>query len=1002
MRDSLHEPRSAEKDIVFSGRPALSGAGLGDFFSRLVAFSLPLTYFLVSISFYLRTYDSAQIKITLTQAGCGMVILFWFLQLIFEKRWPFTKKDLPLVAPFLAVLASGIVSYLQSSFQAGSLDEFSRRVFYSLMALIVIAEFRGIDRQRRLLRWLIAGFAITVFYGFVQYFDSRLFPPTLTKVGLDPFIWRQAFGYRVFSSFGNPNFFGNFLVIITPILIALYYRNRGPLFRPFLLVGLLVPVVILTDKLFANHFGGITASNELWVTAGLIVFVVAALVAVWWKSPSAAASGMMIFFGATFINLFASETKGAWVGFVGALIFMALLAGLFLVGKKARKVTIGLMAMSLIVGILGFAVVRRYAIQRKQSVDFRVFTWIATWDMIRTQPWFGTGIGSFKWAYPAFRRPEIILLEGRSNTETDHAEDEYLEVMYDEGMVGFGIFLWLILTVSVLGIRFLNRLTKEGARPPPGPAFDDRVYKVIAYMGAWWAALLHWTMDVSIRFVSSGIFSFFLPALVVGFVRNDPMPEQQDPPRSSDFWVRATVFGVWAGFFLFPDEHLRPLIGYSGIFYTIGCLMVLAEFLEVRLRPGTPFNPAALLWGAALCAAAELMAIPALEMEGGSPMHVVRVASALVFIGLWALLRRPKNPPVVSIEAAAGSPPTAGQWVLAATALAVWLAGAHAWRGYFLGDVSHNVAIFFSKQMVWIKSPEFDAKVNGPEFPPDMKGEYRRVGGALEHYEKTSRLNPGFPMARYFVGNVFNDWGSTLADQARQARQKGDSDQASTLRLQAIEKWDKSLDAYNRVKQFAPNYVQTHHQVGLLYLKRGELETAFGNKDKASESWASALNHFDLYNKLDPVFPPNYYRQSYVYFNQGDLDRAEKAYLGALVYNSSNVVNRIYYDRNVETYSNLGRLFYVQLINQYPQSSLLPSDSPLFQKAETYYLNALKEGNISGRESELCVEPAKSLAVLYNRVGQNDKASALWLKLRQWAPQDPDVQRVFSAPPSSR
>jgi len=77
-----------------------SSVALGDFFSRLVAFSLPLTYFLVTVSFYLRTYDSAQIKITLTQAGCGMVILFWALQLIFQKRWPFTKKDLPLVAPF--------------------------------------------------------------------------------------------------------------------------------------------------------------------------------------------------------------------------------------------------------------------------------------------------------------------------------------------------------------------------------------------------------------------------------------------------------------------------------------------------------------------------------------------------------------------------------------------------------------------------------------------------------------------------------------------------------------------------------------------------------------------------------------------------------------------------------------------------------------------------------------------------------------------------------------
>lgn len=1004
LRSPLSEPHLVENGSFHSRPTQLSSAKLGNFFSRLVGFCLPLTYFLVTISFYLRTYDSAQIKITLTQAGCGMVILFWFLQLIFEKRWPFTKKDLPLVAPFLAVLASGIVSYLQSSFHAGSLEEFSRRIFYSFMALIVIAEFRGMDRQRRLQRWLIAGFALTVFYGFVQYFDSRLFPPTLTKVGLDPFIWRQAFGYRVFSTFGNPNFYGNFLVIITPILIALYYRNRGPLFRPFLLVGLLVPVAILTDKLFANHFGGISAGNELWVTLGLIFFVSATIAAVWWKTPSAAASGMMIFLGATFINLFASETKGAWVGFVGAIIAVALLAGLFLVGKKAKKLTIGLLSVSLIMGFLGLLVVRRYAIQRKQSVDFRVFTWIATWDMIRTQPWFGTGIGSFKWAYPAYRRPEIILLEGRSNTETDHAEDEYLEVMYDEGMVGFGIFLWLILTASVIGIRFLNRLTQEGARPPPEPAFDDRVYKTIAFMGAWWAALIHWLMDVSVRFVSSGIFSFFLPAMVVGYVRNDPMPAQQDPPQCSDFWVRVTAFGVWAAFFLFPDEHIQPLIGYSGIFFSIGCLIVLSEFLEIRLRqsPASLFNPNALLWGTGLCALAELLELPAFKVEGGSPMHVVRLMTVIIFIGVWAIVRQRKSTPPVEHSVDTGKPPALIQWGLAGLALAAFIAGAHVWRGYFMADVSHNVAIFFSKQMVWIKAPEFDQKVNGPEFPPDMRGEYQRVGGALEHYEKTARLNPGFPMARYFVGNVYNDWGSTLAEQARQAHQKGDSSEAASLHKMANEKWDLSLDAYTKTKEFAPNYVQTHHQVGLVYLKRGELETALGNKEKASEYWALALKNFDLYNKLDPVFPPNFYRQSYVHFTQGNMEMAEKAYLNALVYNSRNAVNRVYYDRIVETYSNLGRLFYVQLINQNPSASVLPVNSPLFAKAETYYLKALEEGRLSGIESEICVEPAKSLAVLYNRVGQNDKAGALWLKLRHWVPQDADVQRVFSAPPPGR
>jgi hypothetical protein len=157
-------------------------------------------------------------------------------------------------------------------------------------------------------------------------------------------------------------------------------------------------------------------------------------------------------------------------------------------------------------------------------------------------------------------------LEGRSNTETDHAEDEYLEVMYDEGLIGFGIFLWLILSVSVMGIRMLNRLTKEGPRPllshcplrTLGTLWGRQSfrsarlstigYKILAYLGAWWAALIHWFMDVSVRFVSSGIFSFFLPALVTSFVRNAPMPDQQDRPLRMDRWIRIGTVVLWMGF----------------------------------------------------------------------------------------------------------------------------------------------------------------------------------------------------------------------------------------------------------------------------------------------------------------------------------------------------------------------------------------------------------------------------------------------------------------------
>jgi tetratricopeptide (TPR) repeat protein/O-antigen ligase len=919
------------------------------------------------------------------------------LQSLFQKRWPFAKADLPLAAPFLAMLLSGIVSYAQSSFREGSLEEFSRRVFYALMAFVVIAEFRGLDRQRRLLRWLVAAFAVTVFYGFVQYFDSRMFPPGMGGLGLDPFIWRQAFAQRVFSSFGNPNFFGNFLVIITPILLTLYFRaSGGRLFRPYAMLAVLTGAVILADKLFLNQFGGVNASNQTGVTIGLFFCLLLAVGIVWWKSASVAASGMLIFFGATFINLYSTETKGAWIGFVAAVVVFSLLAGLFLVGPRARRLTLLLIGIAGIFAGLGFVVIRHYALQRKQSVDFRVFTWIGTWDMIREQPVLGTGIGSFKWAYPAYRRPEIILLEGRSNTETDHAENEYLEVWYDEGLLGLGIFLWLIVAVSVLGFRSLASLTLNGPRPPPGPPFDDRVYKIIAFLGAWWGALLHWTMDVSVRFVSSGIYSLVLPALIVGVVRNDPAPERQDAPSSIDAWIRlgaalaVTVFFSWAHV---PITHTL-LAGAA--------LIVIGEFLEHRLTPATPgWIAGPFLLAGGMCAVAQGVALidPA---RHDSAMHFLRVAAALVLFLIGWGIRQTGRPAFPAVEwrglfaSRPGALPLAGAAALAAC----FAYGLVVWRGYFIGDIYHNVAIFFSKQSVWTNSPEFDARIQSPDFPVEMRRGYAAIGGALDHYEKTASLNPGFPMSRYFVGNVHNDWGSNFAERAKEAHGQGDRAAAEKLRTKAEEHWEKSLAAYGRVKAFAPNYVQTHHQVGLIYTKMADLETVWGDSEQAAVHWEKALENFHLYERLDPVFPANHYRISYVHFMRGEMDKAEQAYLGALRHNSANIVGRIYHNRNAETYGNLGRLCYIQLVNRFPTPSRAMITDPLFLKAVGYYEKSIEAARLAGQEAELGFDSTKALAVLYSRAGNEPLARSLWGKLHEWNPQDADVRRVF-APPSA-
>ncbi len=922
---------------------------LGSVFSRLVAHLLPVTYFLVTISFYLRTYDSAQIKITITQIGCSFIICLWMAQLVFEKRWPFQKKDLIFVAPFLAFLASGVVSFMQSSFMPGSVDEFIRRVLYSFMGIIVILEFRGWDRHRRLLRWLLAAFGVVVFYGFIQYFDTRLFPKG-SEISVDPFLWRHAFGMRPFSTFGNPNFFGNFLVIITPIILAIYLRSQGKLNRPYLLIVLISLVVVLTDKLFIGYFGGVDASSRLWIQIGLLVNISACVFLVWFKSPSASASGMLLFWGAMFLNLYATETKGAWLGFLGSLTGVTLLAGFFLVRRPGKKVSAGLIGVVALTLLIGVGVVGYYASQRMQSVSFRTFTWIATWEMIRKQPLLGTGIGSFKWGYPAYRRPEIILLEAKSNTETDHAEDEYLEVWYDEGLIGFGLFLWLIVSVSVLGVMALIRLTKQETRGPPDNQpiqHVEKVYSLVAYLGAWWGALLHWFVDVSVRFVSSGIYSMLLPGMVVSLVRNDNMPFRQDHVTKTDPWIRACVPVFW--FIVLLLLNISPVISF---FSGVG-LWLLGELLELRLTPESD--------------AAESSPLPRADQTAKlySFKHFISEICHSPFRLLFSM-----------------------------AFFALFVYGFQIFHGFFKADVMHNKGIFFSRQQVWQKSSEFNDKVK--EFSPDIQEDYEKIGGALEHYEKVIELNPFFPMAKYFIGNVKNDWGSRVLASAFQYKQKGDTQKALQEKQRAEKIWKESLSVYSDLKNFAPNYVQVHHQTALVCLKLGDMEMKWGNLAKRDEYWDEALKYFDLYHQLDPVFPPNYYRKAYVHLMRDDFEKAEQEYLGALEYNMDNVVNRRYHNRNMETYTNLGQVILRQINKTHDKPGvLLSNETNEFKKAERYLMAAQVQAEKAyGRQG--CADKAlKSLASLYNSAGMRPAALEIWKKLRLLKPDDPDVRRVF-------
>ena len=736
------------------------------FARKAICWWLPILYLLVSDSFYLRTYDSAQVKITLLQMGGISLLGMWISMLILEGKRAFRRSDFILLAPFFAYLVYVIISFLHAPYPGPSVDDFVRYVLYMSVTLIVIREFTTEDIDRLTTILLITAY-ISVLYGFVQFLDTRLFPPKDMGPGLDPFIWRWAFAERVFSTYGNPNFFGNFLVLILPIAVTQFLKRKSVFLIPLILLDLLC--------------------------------------------------------------LYATETKGAWLGFAISFFIFCVFYGYFFLRERLKISRLKFLLISAIIPVSAFVVIIVYSYMRPISVSFRVSTWLSTWEMVESHPLTGVGVGSFKVVYPAYRRPVIFHIEGKHNTETDHAEEEHLEQWMDNGIIGGGLYLWMIIFVATVGLRGMGSLTKD---LKPGERAPDVAYDLLGYLTALLGMLAHNLTDVSMRFVSSGIFLGLLPGVIVNLSRGRALwelhyKEATHPANGEVPQDRSPFYPVlvWAA----------RLAALAGICYTV--YLILTQFSELQ----------------------------------GAINNYTSSGEVLQWNIAWAVM----TACVIGGLVAFGGIVLKGRSVFAPLVLLATMLPMYYFWGWFKGDVYHNMAIYFSKQGKW--------------------------EDAIAYYHKVNSLNEFFIMPYYFTGNVFNDRFNMV-----KSHRPDWGDKEGELR----DDFERAMLAYEKVRSMAPNYVQMHHQVGILYMKMYDYQLKNGNQAEAEKYLDMAMARFNLYENLDPVYNLNYYRKAQIYLIKHDLAGAEREYRHNLEAWKCHVKGHLH--DTPDAYLNLGNALYGQ------------------------------------------------------------------------------------------
>jgi O-antigen polymerase len=168
------------------------------------------------------------------------------------------------------------------------------------------------------------------------------------------------------------------------------------------------------------------------------------------------------------VSLIMLQCRTAYLGGISATLTLLVLK--FDLINKMFKKSVATRAV-IIIGSMLLIIPFMYSlyIKKQASADGRIFIWKVSYNMIKQQPLFGYGYGTFERKYNLFQA-DYIKQGKASPNEIVHAGfvsmsyNEYLQNMLEGGILGFSIFILLLINILITPIRakaiFNNQLNE--------------------------------------------------------------------------------------------------------------------------------------------------------------------------------------------------------------------------------------------------------------------------------------------------------------------------------------------------------------------------------------------------------------------------------------------------------------------------------------------------------------------------------------------------------------
>ena len=371
----------------------------------LIELGLLANLIFVPLYFNIITFHTWSLnKQVLCQVLTEIIFFFWLLKfLFFKENLPSVKYFLP-VLPFLFVI--GLATLFSYAPRWSFFGSFERKMglltwghfFLFFFVLVSYLKESPQNFQKVILAILVSG-ALASFYGFVQFF------------GFDPFQWDEPgfYGGRVFSSLGQPNFYGSWLLFLLPLTLYSFFSSQKFLIKFFL---------------------------------GLLFFALLA-------------------------NLILSQSRGAWLGLVAGIFFFLFIEGIFRKKKWLSLGVIGVIFLTLIFFIFLnlnppeiskvsspiLARVLSFGNLFSGSGKIRLFWWKISLNLIWQKPILGWGPEVLRLIFPSYYEPEFSIYE-MINSYPDRAHNDILDTLLASGILGLLSYLFLLGSLFYFGLRF--------------------------------------------------------------------------------------------------------------------------------------------------------------------------------------------------------------------------------------------------------------------------------------------------------------------------------------------------------------------------------------------------------------------------------------------------------------------------------------------------------------------------------------------------------------------